>query len=63
MVMERISEERRFLLCARPVDVSHAKLAVWRSRTAYASVAASHPKNARARRNREFQAEKDEKAP
>jgi hypothetical protein len=34
------------------VDVSHARLAAWRSRTGYASAATSHPKNALARRNR-----------
>jgi len=34
------------------VDVVHARLAVRKSRTGYASAAASHPKNALARRNR-----------
>jgi hypothetical protein len=33
--------------------VNHARLAAWRSRTGYASAAASHPKNVRARRSRE----------
>src|SRR5660398_225062 len=44
--------ESRGLICARPVDAVRARPAVRRSRTGYASAAASHPKSALARRNR-----------
>jgi hypothetical protein len=42
------------------VDVNRARFAARRSRTRYASAAASHPKNALARRNRSLYSERHE---